>query len=217
MSSSPRQAPLPGPSVRSFEYQHSGPNKPSAATGKTSGEGRGIGGDHDLARLLAEARAQGIQEGLQQVQQRTAEQTESFVRIAEAIRTFQQQSSDYYGRVEVELVHLALAIAGKILHREAQVDRMLIAALAKVALEKLQRGTKVTVHVHPTEAEAWKDYFKIHLAGWLNIEVATDRKVDAQNCILETELGETELGIESQLKEVERGFFDLLAQRPGSK
>ena len=34
------------------------------------------------------------------------------------------------------MVHLSLAIAAKILHREAQVDRMLVAALVKVALEK---------------------------------------------------------------------------------
>ena len=34
------------------------------------------------------------------------------------------------------------------------------------------------------------------------------------NCILETELGSTELGLESQLKEIETGLFDLLAQRP---
>jgi flagellar assembly protein FliH len=35
--------------------------------------------------------------------------------------------------------------------------------------------------------------------------------------VLETELGETEIGLEAQLKEIERGFFDLLAQRPDSK
>jgi flagellar biosynthesis/type III secretory pathway protein FliH len=32
--------------------------------------------------------------------------------------------------------------------------------------------------------------------------------------MLETELGSTDLTLESQLKEIEQGFFDLLAQRP---
>ena len=41
--------------------------------------------------------------------------------------------------------------------------------------------------------------------------------VEAHNCILETELGTTELGLEAQLKEIEQGFFDLLAQRPDNK
>jgi hypothetical protein len=30
-------------------------------------------------------------------------------------------------------------------------------------------------------------------------------------------LGTTELGLDAQLKEVEQGFFDLLAQRPDNK
>jgi len=218
MSSSPRHAPLSGSSIKPFDYPHSGSAKPGAVSVHGMGEGGGAnGGSHDLQRLLAEARTQGIQEGLQQAQQKAAEQAEELVRITEAIRGFQQQATDYFGRVEVELIHLALAIAAKILHREAQVDRMLVAALAKVAVEKLQQGTRVTLHVHPDEAEAWKNYIKVNLSGWVNIKVESDTKIEHQNCVIETELGETELGIEPQLKEVERGFFDLLAQRPGSK
>ena len=37
------------------------------------------------------------------------------------------------------------------------------------------------------------------------------------HCILETELGSTDLTLETQLKEIEQGFFDLLAQRPKEK
>jgi flagellar assembly protein FliH len=36
----------------------------------------------------------------------------------------------------------------------------------------------------------------------------------AGDCILETEMGSANFSIEAQLKEVEQGFFDLLAQRP---
>jgi len=217
MSSSPRQAPLPGPSIEMFEYPHSGPAKANSAPVHGNQAGSAMAGNHDIPQLLAEARAQGIQEGLLQAQQKAAGQPQELARIAEVIRNFQQQASEYFGRVEVELIHLALAIAAKILHREAQVDRMLVAALAKVALEKLQRGTHVTLHVHPDEADAWKSYLQLNLSGWANIKVESDSKIARQNCIVETELGETELGIEAQLKEVERGFFDLLAQRPGSK
>jgi len=215
MSSSPRTSVLPA-SVKAFEYPESGTSK--TAIGKTSNPQNINPAGPEMQRLLADARAQGIQEGLQQAQQNEANhESQELTRVSEALRNFQQQVSDYYGRVEVELVHLSLSIAAKILHREAQVDRMLVAALAKIALEKLQQGTKVTVHVNPDEAAAWKDYLAKSLSGWMNIEVESDAKVASHDCILETELGETELGIESQLKEIELGFFDLLAQRPGSK
>ena len=49
------------------------------------------------------------------------------------------------------------------------------------------------------------------------MEVKADPSVEAHNCILETELGTTELGLDAQLKEIEQGFFDLLAQRPDNK
>jgi flagellar assembly protein FliH len=55
-------------------------------------------------------------------------------KIAEALAAFEEERADYYSRVESELVQLALSIAGKILHREAQGDRMLLAALTLVAV-----------------------------------------------------------------------------------
>src|SRR5271163_1863146 len=58
-------------------------------------------------------------------------------KIREALDLFQVERKDYFARVESEVVHLALAISAKILHREAQVDRMLVAALVRVAIDKL--------------------------------------------------------------------------------
>ena len=46
-------------------------------------------------------------------------------------------------------MQLALAIARKILHREAQVDPLLLAGMVRVALEKIESHTKVSVRVHP--------------------------------------------------------------------
>jgi flagellar assembly protein FliH len=138
-------------------------------------------------------------------------------KVAEAIRDFAQKTSDYYSRAEVEMVHLSLAIAAKILHREAQVDRMLVAALVKVALEKLQHGTSASVRVRPEEVADWNRYFEGNTNGEIRVEVKPDSSVAAHNCILETELGTTELGLDVQLKEIEQGFFDLLAQRPDNK
>ena len=45
-------------------------------------------------------------------------------------------------------------------------------------------------------------------------EIKEDPAVEPEQCVLQTELGTTELGIEVQLKEIEQGLMDLLAQRP---
>jgi len=175
-------------------------------------------GSDNRDQRIAEAHAQGVREGMMQAQQTLGKQLESErAMIAATVQGFEKQLSEYYAKVEVELVHLALGIAAKMLHREAQVDRMLVAGLVKVALEKLQQGTRVTVHVRPENVTPWVQYFQEQMAGRIHVDVKPNPSLAANNCVLETELGTTELGIETQLKEIEKGFFDLLAQRPEVK
>jgi hypothetical protein len=47
-------------------------------------------------------------------------------------------------------------------------------------------------------------------------EVHEDAQLAAGECRMETSLGTTEAGIEAQLKEIETGLLDLLAERPTS-
>jgi flagellar assembly protein FliH len=134
-------------------------------------------------------------------------------KVREALDLFQVERKDYFTRVESEVVHLALAISAKILHREAQVDPMLVAALVRVAIDKLHDGSSVSVRVSPVEAAKWRAFLANPLNG-STIEVVEDAHLTAIDCILETELGSANFSIDAQMKEVEQGFFDLLAQRP---
>jgi flagellar assembly protein FliH len=133
--------------------------------------------------------------------------------VAAALKGFETERAEYYARVEAEIVQLALAIAAKILHREAQVDPMLVAALVRMATEKMRDGSSVTVRVGRGNGKRWKEFFD-RQPGSARFEVVEDEGLSDQDCILETELGSTNFGLDTQLKEVEQGFFDLLALRP---
>lgn len=133
--------------------------------------------------------------------------------IAAAVVQFQEQRNEYFAKVESEVVQLALAIARKILHREAQVDPMLVAALVRIAVEKLREGSSVTIHVHPRRVASWSQYFAAQVSA-VRVEVEEDPALSELDCIVETELGTANFGLDTQLKEVEQGFFDLLALRP---
>jgi flagellar assembly protein FliH len=134
--------------------------------------------------------------------------------IAKALRDFAREREGYFYRVEAEVVKLAVEIARKILHREVQVDPLLLAGVVRVALEKIAAGTSVRLRIHPEHVYAWHDFF----ANQQNLrpvpELLGDGTLGMGHCVLETALGTTDLALESQLAEVERGFFDLLAQRP---
>jgi flagellar assembly protein FliH len=134
--------------------------------------------------------------------------------VLEALRKFAVERQDYYRRVEVEVVQLSLAIARKVLHREVQIDPQALAGIVKVTLEKLDRGTKVDLRVHPREVSDWRHYFSRQMEGDTSPEVHEDPSVAPGECRIETSLGSTDLGLESQLKEIETGLLDLLAERP---
>jgi len=168
----------------------------------------------EMSRLVSEAHAEGLAQGGRQAAAGFEEElTRERKRVGDLILEFQRQRADYYARVEIELVHLALAIAAKILHRESQVDRLVVAGLVKVMLERFQQNTKVVVRVRPEDAEGWMHYFRDHT----NLPVIADASLDPKACLLETELGVANMALDAQLKEVEQGFFDLLAQRPEPK
>ncbi len=75
------------------------------------------------------------------------------------LRLRRRSEMQYFARVEAEVVQLALAIAAKILHREAQVDPMLVATLVRMAVEKMREGSSVTVRVGAVRGSRWKQYF----------------------------------------------------------
>ena len=47
-----------------------------------------------------------------------------------------------------------------------------------------------------------------------SLKIVGDERLDAGECVLDTNIGRVELGVSAQLAEIERGFFDLMQQRP---
>jgi flagellar assembly protein FliH len=136
--------------------------------------------------------------------------------VSAALVQFAEERNSYFARVESEVVQLSLSIAAKILHREAQVDPMLVATLVRMAIERMHDDSVVTVRVHPQRVAEWKKYFAADPA-MARVAVEEDAQLTGQDCILETELGSANFGLDAQLKEIQQGFFDLLALRPTTR
>jgi len=134
--------------------------------------------------------------------------------IAGALRDFAHARETYFHAVEGEVVALALAVVRKILRREAQVDPMLLSGLVRVALEKMAASQTIRMRVYPSHIGAWREYFAQQTDLPIVPELSGDATLEANRCHLETESGVTDISLETQLKEIEQGLFDLLAQRP---
>ncbi|HUO25938.1 MAG TPA: FliH/SctL family protein [Candidatus Aquilonibacter sp.] len=137
--------------------------------------------------------------------------------IAEALREFARERNEYFHQVEGEVVALALAIVRKILRREAQIDPLLLSGLVRVALEKVAVAKGVRLRVNPAQLSIWEKFLKEASDLTPIPELLSDSSLQEKQCRIETEHGVTDLNLEMQLKEIEQGLFDLLAQRPAPK
>jgi flagellar assembly protein FliH len=84
--------------------------------------------------------------------------------------------------------------------------------VVKVALEKVAKDSSVVLRVPASEVERWRDAFAANQESALKL--VGDERLGTSECVLETNVGRVELGVRAQLEEIERGFFDLLQQRP---
>ena len=225
MSSSTEVESLFSLPIAAMDYRDMAGHLISDGTGKPGGRANGVSRRRTVLELSEEELASRIQrevaEATRQVEQKLRQDYEARLAAARApitaaLSAFEVQRAEYYARVEAEVVQLALAIAAKILHREAQVDPMLVAALVRMTVEKMREGSSVTVRVGSGQAKRWKEYFAGQ-SGVSQIAVVEDQELTEHDCLLETELGVANFGLDTQLKEVERGFFDLLALRPENR
>jgi flagellar assembly protein FliH len=132
---------------------------------------------------------------------------------AETIESFAQERDRYMQSVEHEVVELALAVAARILRREAQMDPLLLTGAVRVALGQLSGSTQVTLRVPADELDLWSESIALLPNLALKPTVLAGEGMRLGDCRIETSLGSVDLGIRAQLGEIARGFFDRAGGR----
>jgi flagellar assembly protein FliH len=132
--------------------------------------------------------------------------------IARLVDQFAKVQDRYLSVAEKEVVKLALAVSARILRREAQMDPLLLTGAVRVALGQLSRSTEARVRVPAGELDLWKDALALLPNLAIRPQVLPGEGMLLGDCVIETSLGSVDLGIRSQLGEIERGFFDSAAR-----
>lgn len=170
-------------------------------------------------RAFAAGREYGLQEGrrlesdAQDAAAKAAEE-QRIKQIGKLMEQFAQERDDYLREVEREVVKLALAVAARILRREAKMDPLLLTGAVRIALRQLSGSTEVRLSVPPEELELWKETVALLPNLAVKPQVIAGEGMRLGDCSIETALGSVDLGIRSQLAEIERGFFDNIANTP---
>ena len=136
---------------------------------------------------------------------------EERVRVERACAEFAMDRQRYFAAAEGQVVKLAIAVARRILAREVEADAMHLTATVRAALARVHDGTSSVLRVRSNEVEQWSAVFADAREG--SVSIVADERLAAGECVLETEVGRVELGVQVQLAEVERGFRDLLRRQ----
>jgi flagellar biosynthesis/type III secretory pathway protein FliH len=195
--------------------------------GSDTGAGTGLG-EQELAALLSaesmkaeeRGRSLGMNMGLAAAREESSRELEAergrlHAQAASLVTSFHEEKEHYLHQLEQESVRLALAIAARILRREAQMDPLLLTGAVRVALGQLANSTSVRIHVPAQDKEMWIEALALIPGLALKPTVVGEAQMELGDCRMETELGSADLGLWSQLKEIERGFFDRVGERNG--
>jgi flagellar assembly protein FliH len=156
-----------------------------------------------------EAKEEARQQWEEELEVRVAAERRAVLRVCEE---FVKERARYFAGVEAEVVKLALAIAARVLHREARLDPLLLTAAVRVALEKLADKSATVLKVPAADVDIWSGAFGAGAQPL--VQLMGDERLGEGEVVLETSVGKVELGVSAQLEEIEKGFFDLLHQRP---
>jgi flagellar assembly protein FliH len=113
---------------------------------------------------------------------------------------------------EQDMLRLALAVARRILRRELAMDPEALHGLALAALEKMNTEQIHRVRVHPSMAPQMRALLE-NSAACGAVEVIPDAGREPGALVFETERGNLDASVETQLEEIERGLADRLRRQ----
>jgi len=196
-----RQVGAAGVSARSFEA--AGPDL-SDRLGRL---------EQQCERRVADAYAAGLGEGEAAARTRaTAEVQPVMEKLARSIEDLSQIRARLRKQAEGDVVKLSLAIARRVLRRELAIDRGAMRGLVMAALEKLQSQEICRVRTNPAQAAAIAACLREAVSD-AKVEVIPDGSLQPGGVVFETNQGNLDASVDSQLQEIERGLADHM-RRP---
>jgi len=162
---------------------------------------------------LKDAREKGMEEGLEKGY---ADGNAEVKRLIERTQTVLERAQDKRGEIlsetEKEIIDLVLLISRKVIKIISENQRNVIISNVVQALRKVRSKGNVIIRVNMADlnlATEHKQEFINQMEGVKSIQVLEDTSVDPGGCIIETDFGEIDARISSQLTELENKILEV--------
>jgi len=137
-------------------------------------------------------------------------------RLVERTQTILQRAQDKRAEIleetEQEIISLVLLIARKVIKVISESQRNVVISNVVQALRKVKGRGNIIIRVNIADlkltTEHTKDFINL-MEGAKSIQVVEDTSVDSGGCIIETDFGEIDARIASQLAELESKILEI--------
>lgn len=162
-----------------------------------------------IEALEQEAFAKGYAQGEREGQAAAAKKADVLLaRLSGTIDDVAALRAGMLHKTERDVVRMAIAIAERVLTRELAVDPELLLAMARVAIDRLGDGIAATIHLHPDDHRAMTAVrAKRPTVVPSAVAIEPDLTVARGGCIVRSEFGVIDLGIDAQVAELSRALL----------
>ena len=166
--------------------------------------------EREAARKLDQARREAYAEGLAAGRQQSEEQFRPAAQgLADTLAGLARLRESIREETIQDLVHLAISIAARVIHREVAVDPDALAGLIQAAFSKLQSREINRVRMHPTLEGLVRKLLE-QAGAPKNLVLMPDASLKPAEIFFETSQGILDASVDTQLREIERGLIDKL-------
>ncbi len=154
---------------------------------------------------FSEGREEGYSEGVAEVER-------LIERVQTVLERAQGKREEILAETEQQIVDLVLLIARKVIKVMSENQRNVVISNVVQALRKVKGRGDIRIRVNVDDlkltTEHTKDFIRL-IEGVKNISVLEDSSVDRGGCIIETDFGEIDARISSQLAELEQKILEI--------
>jgi flagellar assembly protein FliH len=165
---------------------------------------------------LAQGKAQGLAEGREEGQNGARKELMARLlpledTLRNLIRQVEQVQEDILSKQEHEILQLCTKMAQKIVHTEISQNPALILANLREGLKFIGHHKVVAIKLNPRDLDLVRNRQEEISQSMLNLDGVTleaDPALLAGGCLIQTDLGQVDATIETQLGELEKTFKD---------
>lgn len=167
----------------------------------------------EAQKITEEAWQKGYAEGMDAA----AEQSRDILAKAEQMRSdIQKEHEEMISGMEEEMLGLVMAVARKVVAGELTTGRDVIVRMIRDAMPKCSNKDGAVLRVSPGDAENLienRDELLSGIEGADTIEIKKDSTLRQGDCIIETQFGSVDAGVNTRLDKIEEAFKEELVGR----